>query len=121
MTTSKSPSPLPYRLSEGLGAIKAPAKAAGAFKRASKPFRVGQTRMKSWRGLYGTQASDPMWFKRCSDYWALQMGTYGVKFNDFQIKVLADPARQAGAPDTAIITTWATVAEILPGQRVEHG
>ena len=88
------------------------------YQAAAKPFRQGQTRKKSWRTLYGTKATDKLWFERCAQYWRTQERKFGVKFNDFQIAMLDDPPPAPGAPATTIVTTWATVAEVLPGSRV---
>lgn len=87
------------------------ATAEGAIYRFMRqPPVIGQMRYKRWRYLIPPQHdADPVWVKRCKEYWELQQETFGLKVSDFTMRTFHDE----GVVETAV-----RVLDIMPGQRV---
>lgn len=80
------------------------------YRAAKNPHRVGELRVKSWACIVPAvpDPEDPVWSKRCRDYWLRQSRLYGVRFANFMF--LFD--EEIGA-----VSTYAVVDEVLPGER----
>lgn len=79
------------------------------FRKPLKPFILGDLRLKSWRTLDPhVSDNDPTWQARCAQFWTLQGRLYGVVFSPFVF--LVDNTE-------GVVSTYATVLEVLPGER----
>ena len=86
------------------------AEAAGTYRWMKQPAKPGELRVRSWRYLIPPASSDdPMWLKRCHDYWLLQQETYGLRVSDHAMMIDFE---------LQIVTTAAVVLDVLPGRRV---
>lgn len=74
---------------------------------------VGQVRKRTWRPpiISDIQPNDPVWHGRFRDFWDLQARTYGLKFGAYTWRAWEDA-------DGPLVTTWAIVEAIMPGERV---
>lgn len=77
------------------------------------PITEGELRTRTWRldilDVGGVTAQDdPVWTKRCKEYWELQERLYGLKMSDFTMIV---------SNDEGVVVTAAVVLDILPGTR----
>lgn len=79
------------------------------YRKPREPFVPGSLRTKTWRSLEpNISETDKRWGERCGQYWTLQARLYGVVFSPFVMLV----DNQNG-----FISTYATVMEVLPGER----
>lgn len=76
------------------------------------PILAGQLRSMAWRAILPPVVSqdDPTWAARCKGYWERQERLYGVRLSDFMMILDAEE----GA-----VSTFATVLEVLPGERTD--
>jgi hypothetical protein len=82
------------------------------YRHRRKPIVPNDLHLKSWRyGVAPASANDPVWIKRCADYWQLQAETYGIRYHD-DMAVMVDFG-------LGIVTTAIHVAEALPGRRTK--
>lgn len=74
---------------------------------------VGQVRKRTWRPpiISDIQPNDPLWNGRFRAYWDLQARTYGIKFGAYTWRAWEDE-------NGPLVTTWAIVEAIMPGERV---
>ena len=84
--------------------------APSIYKRASDPFCMGQKRQRVWRAFLmpNTPQDDPLWGKRCREYWDRQGMIYGVVFSEPRVAI----DNQNG-----LVMTEAHVLQVLPGER----
>lgn len=83
------------------------------YRELKSPAYPGQLRSKAWRCLAGTDEQDPLWVKRCREYWERHEQVYGLKMTNFAIMIEPD-----GTLGTDTLVTYAAVREVLPGPRV---
>lgn len=93
--------------------MKAHAQAGGTYKRLQNKPYAGQLRSKAWKCLHGTDPQDPIWVKRCREYWERQGRTYGLTFSNYSIEVERYPDQMVD-----VLVTFAVVLDVLPGSRV---
>lgn len=83
---------------------------AGVYRIMRQEPVVGQMRYKEWRfAIMPISERDPMWVKRCKEYWELQQETYGLKMSDFTMRINLE---------RNTVETASRIERILPGQRV---
>lgn len=88
-----------------------------SYRPMQNPATPGEVRSKRWSMAFcnGPQdAQDPVWIKRCQDYWRRQQELYGLEFGNFTVSVVPP---QDGEP--AQILTSSVVLRVLPGERVK--
>lgn len=79
------------------------------YRTMKRPVTIGKLRHKAWSWLIPpTSDADPVWAKRCQDYWELQQETYGLVFSNFTM--VMDWEEQ-------VVITYAVVLDVLPGER----
>lgn len=79
------------------------------YRTMKRPVVIGKLRHKAWSWLIPpTSDVDPVWTKRCQDYWELQQETYGLVFSNFTM--VMDWEEQ-------VVITYAVVLDVLPGER----
>ena len=84
---------------------------SSTFRYCRNPPVIGEVRHKTWACLIAPSGpTDPLWAKRCKDYWELQQETYGLKFSNFTMDVEFENG-------LAYLTTWAILLDVLPGRR----
>lgn len=90
--------------------IRMDATAEGAVYRFMRqPPVIGQMRYKRWTFLIAPSGdADPLWVKRCKEYWELQQETFGLKLSDFTLRT----NYLEGYVETAV-----RIIDILPGRR----
>ena len=76
------------------------------------PIAKGQLRSMSWRAILPPVVSqdDPTWAARCKGYWERQERLYGIRLSDFMMILDADEGT---------VSTFATVLDVLPGERTD--
>lgn len=92
------------------------ASVGGPWRQPKHPFKIGEPRTKTWRvAIMPSSEADPMWFKRCGDYWALQERLFGVRLSPF--KMIIGPVEGDDDKSAIYCTTIVVVEAILPGER----
>lgn len=63
-----------------------------------------------WRALLPPTVAqdDPLWAKRCKEYWERQERLYGMRLSNFTMILNSDEM---------IVATYAVVMDVLPGER----
>ena len=90
--------------------MKVAAQASGAVYRYSKkPVKIGELRHKAWGWLVPPAHDlDPVWSKRCQEFWELQQETYGLVFSNYTMVM---------DWEAHVVITYAAVLDVLPGER----
>lgn len=91
------------------------AQAGGTYRELQTPAHLGQLRSMAWKCIAGTDPQDPIWIKRCREYWERHEQTYGLRMTNFTIMVEPD-----GYLGTDVLVTYAAVQEVLPGTRIPY-
>lgn len=89
-----------------------------AYRPLKNPAYPGQLRAKTWAMpffLSEKDAENPLWEARCREYWERQEQLYGLRMSNFTNSV-EPPDPKTGKP--AFISTYSTVLEVLPGERL---
>lgn len=86
------------------------------YRAMKRPAQVGELRMRSWNASLHPPAAedDPLWVKRCKDYWELQARLYGLRMSDFAMLIGEEDGLLGPFP---VVSTYSTVLEVLPGER----
>lgn len=86
------------------------------YRATAQPLEVGQLRMRSWNASLAPPRGDldPVWVKRCEDYWRLQERLYGMKLGGYTLLVGEERSVLGPYP---VVSTYAVVTDILPGER----
>lgn len=74
--------------------------------------KVGDLRCKTWRTLPGLGLSpdDPVWAKRCQQYWELQARLYGWRMSPFTMAY----------DHEGLVSTYSVILEVLSGERTDE-
>lgn len=89
--------------------VAADAFLASTYRAMRKPPEPGQLRCKSWRLAIATAEDDPVWEKRAKEYWERQEQLFGLKFHERYTNLVDN--------DELVITTYAVIERVLPGER----
>ena len=81
------------------------------YRAMKRPATKGQLRTRTWQTLVPpVDEADPVWFKRCGDYWARQEKLFGLAMSPFRMIISA-------VDGVVYVSTYAVVLDILPGLR----
>lgn len=80
------------------------------FREPKNPLVPGELRMKSWKTVQGLAPDDPVWEKRCKQYWELQERLFGFVASEFAMAVDSNEG---------FVSTYVTVLAVVDGERTK--